>query len=128
PKLLGSSATSRSSTKRERSRLLMAGLRFGDEHTTGWSPEAPANLARRPGYSASPGRLEAVSPQSKECDESRRHCCEHCATRNDERGCGPELRFANLLKRQPGALAHFVQLSSSSFDPLQLQIVEVVLD
>jgi hypothetical protein len=70
---------------------------------------------------ASPRRLEAVSPQSKERDESRRHCCEHCATRNDERGCGPELRFASLFERQPGALAHFVQLSGSSFDPLQLQ-------
>src|SRR5262249_45689968 len=77
---------------------------------------------------ALPRRLEAVSPQSKERDESRRHCCQHCTTRNDERGCGPELRFASFFKRQPGALARFVQLSSSSFDPLQLQIVEVVLD
>src|SRR4030095_4062823 len=85
----------------------------------------PTCVCRKP---ASPGRLKSVSPQSKERNQACCHCCNQCPGRDDERArCSP-FRFGSLFNCQPHAFAYVVKLSSRSFDPLELAVIEVVLD
>src|SRR5262245_7884084 len=67
----------------------------------------------------SPGRLKAVSPESKEGDEGCTHRRQH-RTSCDNEGCDRSVQLRRLL--------HFIELVSRSFDPRQLEIIQVVLD
>src|SRR6516164_11836178 len=73
-------------------------------------------------------RLEAVSPQSQERDEGCCHRCQHCPAGDDERGCGPELRFASFFNSNSRHLSRLIKFLSSRFHSLELEVVEIVLD